>query len=326
MKRTVRILSAALLILVAIYFLGPVPDYPAYDNSPLEARYSSSKIEVQLANQSADVRPGNESFVYWADSGRQTEYSIVYLHGFSAGPMEGDPVHRNLARNLGYNLYVPRLAAHGLRDSNAFEALTPSTLIESAKEAIAVGKSIGKKVIVIGTSTGATYGIYLAANDPDIAGLVLLSPNIALEDPAAFLLDMPWGRQIAELVFGSAYRHIDYPENARPYWYSDYHIDGIIALQRMLDETMTTETFKKIEVPVYLGYYYKNEEERDNVVSIDAMHEFFQAVSTPDDKKEIQAFANAGNHVISSNLKNENWKEVQDSVEVFVKGKILERE
>ena len=51
-------------------------------------------------------------------------------------------------------------------------------LIHEAKEAIAIAKAIGDKVIVIGCSTGATLTLYLAAKDQDLAGLILLSPNI----------------------------------------------------------------------------------------------------------------------------------------------------
>jgi hypothetical protein len=47
--------------------------------------------------------------------------------------------------------------------------------------------------------------LQLAAAHPEIAGLILLSPNIAINDPNAWLLNNPWGLEIAKLVKGSKF-------------------------------------------------------------------------------------------------------------------------
>ena len=325
MNRTFRIVSALIIILIAIYFLGPSPDFEPVSNEPGHAELLPGDVEGYVRDHDPlDIRPGNNSVIFWADSIRKTPYSIVYLHGFSASPMEGDPIHRNLAKRFGFNLYAPLQTGHGLKDPDAFMGLTPAQMVESAREAIAIGKTIGEKVILLATSTGATLSIFLAANDPAVAALVLMSPNIQIYDPAAFLLDMPWGKQIANVVIGSDYRTIEYPEEAQPYWYSRYHNDGLIALQRLLDETMTEEVFSSIEMPVFMGYYYKNDEEMDKVVSVEAMQDFFESIATPDDMKKAVAFADGTNHVISSSIKNPNWRKVQIEIEAFLSEKVLE--
>ena len=51
-----------------------------------------------------------------------------------------------------------------------------------------------------------------------------------------------------------------------------------------------------------MGYYYKDEEHQDNVVSVDAMKEMYAALGTPAALKREEAFPNSGNHVITSNL------------------------
>ena len=81
---------------------------------------------------------------------------------------------------------------------------------------------------------------------------------------------------------------------------------------------MNDDTFKKITTPIYMGYYYKNEQEQDPVVSVDAMLDFYDAVNTPSDQKHKTAFANAGDHVISSKYKNENWQDVYDDIMAFL--------
>ncbi len=54
----------------------------------------------------------------------KTEYSLVYLHGFSASQAEGDPVHRNIAKLFGCNLYLSRLAEHGIDTAEPMMNLT----------------------------------------------------------------------------------------------------------------------------------------------------------------------------------------------------------
>jgi hypothetical protein len=51
-----------------------------------------------------------------------------------------------------------------------------------------------------------------------------------------------------------------------------------------------------------MGYYFKDEEHQDNVVSVDAMKEMFEQLGTPAGLKKSEAFPNSGNHVITSNL------------------------
>ena len=153
------------------------------------------------------MKKNNEARIVWADSiGRQTEYSIVYLHGFSASPMEADPIHINIANAYACNLYLARYKGHGIDNADAFEKLSPKDLVQSAKEAIAIGKKIGKKVILMSCSTGGALALYLSANDPEIAANILFSPNIALADPNSAILTGPWGLQLGRFVMGGIYR------------------------------------------------------------------------------------------------------------------------
>mgnify|MGYP001803425172 FL=1 len=78
--------------------------------------------------------------------------------------------------------------------------LTAEDMMQSAAEAIAIGKKIGNKVILVTTSTGGTYGLYLAEQQPDIAAIILYSPNVKIYDPNSGLLAKPWGLQLARLV------------------------------------------------------------------------------------------------------------------------------
>jgi alpha-beta hydrolase superfamily lysophospholipase len=47
-----------------------------------------------------------------------------------------------------------------------------------------IAKKLGKKVIIMSTSTGGTLSLQLAAAFPEIAGLVMYSPNIEINNAA----------------------------------------------------------------------------------------------------------------------------------------------
>jgi len=200
--RILKIVILSILALFVIYFLGPQPPKPEL-NDVLPTVASINALDSQITAMEAPhkIKPNNEAKIIWADSSKtQTEYAIVYLHGFSASQMEGDPVHQNIAKQFHCNLYLARLAEHGIDTTEDLMNLTAENYWESAKLAYAIGKQLGKKVILMGTSTGGTLALQLAANYPEIAGLILYSPNIEVFNPSAPLLNNPWGLQIGRAV------------------------------------------------------------------------------------------------------------------------------
>ena len=334
MKKLFIGLGMLLGLLLLTYFLGPKPKYPDFDGSPGLTSFNISEIAdfIQKNNSDTRIMPGCEAEIIWADSiGQKTPFSIVYLHGFSAAHPEGFPLHENIASQFGCNLFLTRFPDHGILDSNSYRDIVPKDWIDYGKQAVDIGKSIGEKVILMSTSTGSTVSIYLTAFDPSIAGQILMSPNIDLYDPMSNLLNDPWGKKIGEFVLGGEYRHIEGPDSVKKYWTMDYHINGLIALRELLDNTMTNEVFQRITSPVFLGYYYTSEEDKDEIVSIPAMENFIDQIKTPFSQVEFKPF-DAGNHVIGSIYWNPNYQVVQNSVADFLQNtmglseKILDHE
>ena len=299
-----------------MYFGGPQAEYPAFsaEIKPPDANIGNIEDFVRKKYRAIpNLKPENAGYIRWADSTRRrTEYSILYLHGFSASPMEGDPVHREFAKKFGCNLYAPLLAKHGIEDKESFKDLTPKDLIDSAKEAIAVAQILGEKVIILSCSTGSTLSVYLTAHNPDaVHAQLLFSPNIDLADRTTDLLTKPWGLQIAQKVTGSAYRHVPLPAPCHPYWTMDYRLEGVVALKALVQQTMTAEVFAKITQPLFVGYYYKNNEESDHTVSVPAIREFVKQVNTPAHLKKEKAYLN-GTHVMLSPLQNPDITEARE--------------
>lgn len=301
---------AIIVILIGAYFVGPKPETPVLTPSAswTDIPDSVSQIDAYIAAKESKtiLKPGNEARVIWVDSTQPTKTKIVfmYVHGFSASPMEGDPLHREVAKKFDANLLLARVAGHGVPDSDStFATVTADEYYQSVENYYAIAKKLGDEVVVLGTSFGGAMSLVLAANHPEIKALMLYGPCIAIKDPNATLLDNPWGLQMAHLITGSDYRDIPVmaPGHAEN-WSLHYRLEGVVAVQNLLTHAMTKEVFEKVKIPVFLGYYYKDEEHQDNVVSVDAMKVMFEQVGTPAGLKKSEAFPNSGNHVITSNL------------------------
>jgi esterase/lipase len=324
--RKLKIIGAVFIMLVVLYLMGPHPKAPVFNNDlPIIADNTNLDSLVQAGEKAHKIKPNNEAKIIWADSIHQpTEYAIVYLHGFSASQMEGGPVHENIAKQFHCNLYLARLAEHGIDTTEDLVNLTAENYWESAKQAYAIGKKLGKKVILMSTSTGGTLSLQLAAAYPEIAGLVMYSPNIAINNPAAPMLNNPWGLQIARWVKGGNYANIQYKNNEYPkYWNTHYRLEATVELQNLVEATMTTALFAKVNQPCLTLYYYKDDAHQDNVVKVSAIKEMFAAIHTPDSLKKAVAIPNAESHVLGSPIVSKDITTVQKETAAFIAAKII---
>lgn len=327
MKWIRRILiGLALFIGLAIlgFMIGPRKTFPDYDNQPTSLDLPLEALETYVTQIDApltDLKPNNHGRIIWADSIRKTPYVVLYLHGYSASPMESEPVHMDIARTYGCNLYIPRLRDHGRWSEESFVGLEPGQLVADAKEAIAMAHLLGDSVILMGCSTGATLGTYLTAADRQrIAALVYYSPNFRLYDPATAIMTGPWGVELTEALIGT-HREVTSLKGdslREQYTTTTYHTNGLIALQSLLDHTMTPEIFAQIDLPYFIGYYYKNEEEMDHTISVEAIKEFDSQTHTPASHKRLEAFPNVETHVIASNLQSSDVASVYRATASFL--------
>jgi pimeloyl-ACP methyl ester carboxylesterase len=321
--KILRALLYLISVLTIIYLFGPHPEKPVYAVEMPGVPAEAVKLEAYIMDMESrrPVKPENEARIIWQNDSlkNKTEYAVVYLHGFSASQEEGDPVHTYFARKYGCNLYLARLAEHGLDTAEALINLTADNYWESAKQALAIGKQLGQKVILVGTSTGGTQALQLAAAFPnDVAALVLMSPNIEINDPNAWILNNHWGLQLARLVKKGNYNIAsDQRDIYKKHWYSKYRLEGTVALQEMLETSMNEKTFAKITQPLLLLYYYKDDEHQDNVVKVSAMKKMFELVSTPAASKKAVAVPNAGDHVMGSYIKSGDLETVKQEISLF---------
>lgn len=309
-------LFATAIVLVIVYMLGPkvkrqelVVNYPEVPTRLNELNdYVQNREDTVIG-----LKPGNEAYIQWADSSNKakTLYSIVYIHGFGASPMEGDPVHRFLATHFGANLFVTRLPEHGIKRENGMEYLSAQKLADAVGEAYQIGKSLGDSVIVVGTSMGGALTLLLASQQPEIKAVVVYSPAVRDGGEKLEALFKPWMKFLMEkTAMENKVIHQNREGEKKAYWSEEYHINGYESLATLIYSEMNAETFSAIKQPLFLGYYYKNEEEQDFVVSVPKMLEMYGQLGTPSELKKEIAFPKAGDHVIASAITSQDWQGV----------------
>lgn len=155
----------------------------------------AAALDSWLAEREAaagGIRRGCARRIDWAEApGEPTPLALVYVHGFSASPREVAPLPEIVARGLGANLFLTRLAGHG-QDGAAMGQATLAEWRADLAEAFAVGRRLGERTVVMGCSTGCTLLTLALGGGEPAAGAVMLSPNYGIRSRRAqLLLDVP---------------------------------------------------------------------------------------------------------------------------------------
>ncbi len=264
MRWLIRIAAALVLMGGTLVAFGP------YEPLDLTARAPATTPASFVAREAVftDIRPGAAKQVIWAGvEGAKTPFSVVYLHGFSASAQEIRPVPDLLARELGANLIYTRYAGHGRSDPDAMGGASATDWIIDTAEALDVARQTGDRVIILATSTGATLAA-LAMTQPDlaqgVAGVAMVSPNFAVNSPAAPLLTFPAARLWVPLIVGPR-RGFDPlgPEQAA-HWTTDYPTTALLPMARAVQAAGRAD-LGRVTLPL-LVYF----SDADQVVRADA--------------------------------------------------------
>lgn len=295
------------LLLIPIAALGamlmfglrmPEGGFPAFDKARL-----GDDIEAYLAaseSRHADIRPGDGKQVVRADptARGKTPFAIVYLHGFSASPAELRPLPDRVAAGLGGNLFLTRLAGHGRSNEAMGEARLEDWLFDFS-EALAIGEVLGDRVILMGTSTGASLAT-LALSDPKIASrvaaAVFISPNYGINSPGAFLLTTPVAAPLARLLIGPMRGFTPYNERHAAHWTSHYPTTALLPMAALV-RLAAEGPVERIATPALFVY-----SRQDRVVRPDKVREVAGRWGGPHAVVEVGASGDPANHVIAGDI------------------------
>ena len=251
--------SILLVVLLVVGAWALVPQDPVDRTISFNAASIGPDIDAWLAEREKmypDIVPGTEKRVIWAGAkGVKTPLAVIYIHGFSATSEEIRPVPDQVARNLGANLFYTRLAGHG-RGGDPMATATAGDWLEDTAEALAVGRRLGDRVLVISTSTGATLAAF-AAVDPamsaDIAGIVMVSPNFGVKPAAAKILDLPAARYWGPVVAGATRSFNPVNAEQAKYWTMQYPTSALFPMAALVRAAKTLD-LSAAKVPLMVIY------------------------------------------------------------------------
>lgn len=305
----IRILANALAVSVVlgllVFFLGPKnefgPDTPtAREAAPVQL----NELDNWLAQNEAQVsglKPGTAKGIVWAHNDKQaTDWAVVYVHGFSASRLETAPVADDVAKALGANVFYTRLTGHGL-PGEAMGAATAQDWLADTLEAVRIGKSLGRKVLLISCSTGSTLATWLATS-PDatmVDAHVFISPNFGLKNKASELVNGHWGQRIAYAVTGPTVTYTsDNPRDAQG-WTQSYPTKALFPMLALVKKVRDSDLSQfKTPVLVLLS-------DKDETVEPNETKAAFARFGAAQKKLDAVDFSQSkGQHVLAGDIRD----------------------
>lgn len=258
---------------VSAVLIGLLFAFGPHEDSDLSTGFDDTVLQDGVAPYLAareaafdDITPGVEKQVIWAGAPEaKTEWSVLYLHGFSATAQEVRPVPDRVAKGLGANLVFTRLQGHG-RDGDAMAEATVSGWMRDVAESLAVARQVGERVLILSASTGGTLAAAAAVDatlSRGVAGIVFISPNFGVNNPAAPLLTLPAARYWLPLVAGAERSFEPLNEGQATYWTTRYPSVAALPMAALVKEVVALD-FSATEVPALFWYV-----DQDQVVRAD---------------------------------------------------------
>ncbi|MGI9237357.1 MAG: alpha/beta hydrolase [Woeseiaceae bacterium] len=316
MSRTRLVIAALLIVFAALWLLTPaklesataevvVPD--DLENWLVESEREVAKRYGLIAGTNKRIR--------WFGEHKKTPYSVVYLHGFSATRQETAPLAELVADALGANLFETRLSGHGQQREPLVDVRAEDWLSDAA-EALSIASRLGEKVVVIGTSTGATLAAAMLGHSSmdAVDTIVMLSPNIAPRDPAAAWLTRPAGPLLARILAGETRSWQPHNEAQGRYWSTTYPMAAAVEMMRLV-------SLANREIPgrmtQRLLLFYSND---DSVVSPEAALSAYEAIDAPQKASiEVRDPGDPSHHVLAGDILSAGkTRQIADNIVEFI--------
>lgn len=301
-SRTRKVLLYLLVLLIIIgviaFWAGPRPDANTlitFDETTLP-----DDIETYIRKGEAsyaDIKPGNERQIIWAypASRARTPLVLVYVHGFSASPGEIRPMPDLVAKRLGANLYYTRLKGHGRNGDAMLEGSVQGWMNDLA-QAVAIGRRLGERVVIMATSTGATLTT-LAATRPelmrDVVGLVQISPNYGVQAAGSSLLTMPWAEKLVPLIAGERRSFETVGPLHAQFWTHEYPSLALLPMAALVELAADIEP-ASIEIPSLFVF-----SPMDSVIQPGLIARMAENWGGPTQIVEVTDSNDANNHVVA---------------------------
>jgi pimeloyl-ACP methyl ester carboxylesterase len=177
-----------------------------------------------------------------------TAKAIVLIHGLTDSPYFMTAIGDHFFRNLGYNVYLPLLQCHGLKDPKGMEDVSLDEWKANVNFAADIAASKAAEVSIGGLSTGGALSFSTAVRNPSINGTVyLFSAALDLAGGLGGVVGELAGNLLGELKERLLRTPVadlaDFFDNAKPligndpYRYARMDLDGARELSMLIEET-----------------------------------------------------------------------------------------
>ena len=125
------------------------------------------------------IRPGNQPLIFRHK--KPASKAIVLVHGLTDSPYYMTAIGRYFHHKLGYDVYLPLLHCHGLKNPGNMEEVSHNEWKKNVMFAVNSARSKSTEISIGGLSTGAVLSIFSTlANDRINGGVYLFSAAIDL--------------------------------------------------------------------------------------------------------------------------------------------------
>jgi len=309
-------IAALIIVAAALWSLTPAKLQPAPVDTALPDDLDSwLEQSERQASERYGLVPGTEKRITWFGERQQTLYSVLYLHGFSATRQETAPLAEFVASALSANLFETRLTGHG-RERDPLTNVRAEDWLNDAAEALAIANRLGERVIIIGTSTGATLAAAMLGHPSmdAVDSLVMVSPNFAPRDTNAAWLTRPAGPLLARMLVGDTRSWKPHNQQQARYWSTTYPTTSAVEMMRLVDlaNRKLPDTISQ-----RLLMFYSSE---DAVISpIEALAVFEQTGAPQKTAIKIENPGDPSHHVLAGEvLSNGMTRQIADHIVEFI--------
>lgn len=175
---------------------------------------------------------------------RPSGRAVVLLHGLTDSPRYLLAIGQLFCHRLGYRVYLPLLAGHGLRRPRGMAGVSLQAWKENVAFALDAAVAAGDRVSIGGLSTGGALALQAACTDPRVAGdIYLFAAALHLFDNGLPLLGRRLGRLIEWLLRQRSFHLLDNRRpliGTNPYRYARVPLAAAGELCRLIAELDTT--------------------------------------------------------------------------------------
>ncbi|MEE4278601.1 MAG: alpha/beta fold hydrolase [Halieaceae bacterium] len=275
-------------VLVGLLILGGWFTQPPALEAPASTLQLPPDLDDYLETTEANVASrygiieGAQKRIRWNGAiGRRSDVAVIYLHGLSATRQEISPVPTLIAQALDANLFETRLRGHG-RQRERLSSIRAEEWLADGVEALTIGAALGDRLLVIGTSTGATLALALAEHPlfERVQSLVFMSPNWGPAAGGTGIATGPYGPQLLRLIAGKEHRWTAANDQQERYWTTRYPTATLVEMYRLVKLADQLTEHAAVEQALLI---YSPE---DDVVSVPRLLDGFERL--PAARKEIE--------------------------------------